>query len=1019
MKSLHYSFVFFILVHHTISLGSCDDISFSLCWMSKDNAIERQNGNIWLNVTALVSIRKLGKVTTLTVSPGIENKLRLQYGGSVQSWTFTISPRTKLTKIRGQQKPVKLPTNTTKAFLDLLTPTEVFACENGTIFFHQDDNFFLALGHSTRLPVKLESRRPTTLLVSWVPNLPDVFSTHSVTLYHVELDSYNTHSTDTTSHSHYRFSALESCSPYVACVEIADTQSFTCIATITDPDIPKDFDVISWNTSSISLAWDCPLNRKYSLFLLTTFFLNGTDHVIKEVALWQKQENFVFSLSDLQPCTRVKFGLQTVCQAGMESRYSKMVMNEGNSVHSTIKALRQTSFGPHNYTLSWEVKNISSISMFRVYNDEVLQNTTLVTEYTVGGLQPCTSYQAKVEALCGDGVLMSAKTVTAQTEPGGVSDLRYRSNDSTALWTPSISQQVAVAFIYVLSMETGAPVQSSRVYTPELHLGGLENGETYLLDVWEECDGQWESAPSNLWFTAANSSSELHPRAAEHAEDHEILLDFDMGLTIVVPWSLPEDLQDDESEARAKMVQIYINKLQELLEGFDQPVRIDSVNFEPANEPDKTEVLFMSFDASKGKEDVPLSVKDQLDYISSLNTTDFTVKDGVIYWDGPDLCASDPTLCPRNSLCINTLGSYSCVCQDGFYDTSPFTQRPVASHPVCKESGLFSQCLDKLMTGTIAKSYLTSRIGGEVELKLNDGRCVVNETEFLYYFSTSRKSSECGTERQVNDTHIKYQNTLTVTLTKEHTISRRDLKVVWKCIYPRHYVRNAQVRVDMEWLSSVSLVEFNSSLQLGLTMTLFEDESYTNSYRDSIEMGLEDTLFFQVDLQTNGSFASDVVLQVESCWSTESSDPQDTVQGVLLQHSCPVDKTFQWLPVSGLAQRSRFSIQMFTMPKGLSLYFHCLVNICGHDEDCTKNCTSQERTRRSVSKLDRGRKRAGVVSAGPLVVNTRKSVKPSNWTEHMTVISIVAGSVGLLGVTMLSVSATKAIMAYYEQLRQK
>ena len=76
---------------------------------------------------------------------------------------------------------------------------------------------------------------------------------------------------------------------------------------------------------------------------------------------------------------------------------------------------------------------------------------------------------------------------------------------------------------------------------------------------------------------------------------------------------------------------------------------------------------------------------------------------------------------------------------------------------------------------------------------------------------------------------------------------------------------------------------FNSSLQLGLTMTLHADESYTDSYRDAITMGPEDTLFSQVALQTNNSFASDVLLRVESCWTTESPDHQDTVQGVLLQ----------------------------------------------------------------------------------------------------------------------------------------
>lgn len=52
----------------------------------------RQNANIWLNSTALKSIRKVGKVTSLTVSPGVENKLSLQYGGSIQAWTLRVTP---------------------------------------------------------------------------------------------------------------------------------------------------------------------------------------------------------------------------------------------------------------------------------------------------------------------------------------------------------------------------------------------------------------------------------------------------------------------------------------------------------------------------------------------------------------------------------------------------------------------------------------------------------------------------------------------------------------------------------------------------------------------------------------------------------------------------------------------------------------------------------------------------------------------------------------------------------------
>lgn len=66
-------------------------------------------------------------------------------------------------------------------------------------------------------------------------------------------------------------------------------------------------------------------------------------------------------------------------------------------------------------------------------------------------------------------------------------------------------------------------------------------------------------------------------------------------------------------------------------------------------------------------------------------------------------------------------------------------------------------------------------------------------------------------------------------------------------------------------------------------MTLYTNESYTHQYTSVVQLESEDVLFFQVALQTNNTFASDVLLQVDSCWATESKHPDDAVQGVLLQ----------------------------------------------------------------------------------------------------------------------------------------
>lgn len=55
-----------------------------------------------------------------------------------------------------------------------------------------------------------------------------------------------------------------------------------------------------------------------------------------------------------------------------------------------------------------------------------------------------------------------------------------------------------------------------------------------------------------------------------------------------------------------------------------------------------------------------------------------------------------------------------------------------------------------MATSGIAKPYLTSYVGGKVDVKLNDGHCAVNESEMFYFFRASRKASECGTERRVS-----------------------------------------------------------------------------------------------------------------------------------------------------------------------------------------------------------------------------------------------------------------------------
>ncbi|XP_055081739.1 uncharacterized protein LOC129456703 [Periophthalmus magnuspinnatus] len=548
-----------LLLPLSISLGRCSDISFSICWFNKNHGLESQNYIIWLNGTVVGSISKAEKLTSLTVYPGVENKLTLQYEQASITWAFTLIQRTKHTKIKGTVKPTVQPSRATQSFLHRLGPSEVFACENSTLFFHQEDDFFLAIGYTRRLPLKLESRSSSMLLLSWGDPLPPsaLVTAHSVLLYGSELTSFSLQRWETTTHPHHRFTALDSCSVYVACVEIPGAHSLTCLSTITDPDEPRDLHVSSVNSSSLSVSWDCPLNRRYSVFLLTVYHHSSLSPLtpVEEQRLWV-QEPQQWTLSDLPPCARLSFGVQTVCVSGAETRYSPEINHKGNSDQSDILTLAQSSSGPDWYSVSWEVSQLSSVSRFRVSHDAEEQGSTLNTSFTVRGLQPCHTHSVTVEALCGEGTVMDAQTIQVHTVPRGVSELQFLPNESAAVWSPG-SEGPGVSFMFELSQADGGKVLwSGRVWEPHLPLSALQGVLSYRLSVWEQCEGPGSSHRTTLEFKSENSTT-LQPRGRPVRPSFNKPREPNNIIGLVVPWTLPEELQDKTSESWAQMTKIF------------------------------------------------------------------------------------------------------------------------------------------------------------------------------------------------------------------------------------------------------------------------------------------------------------------------------------------------------------------------------------------------------------------------------------------------------------------------------
>lgn len=86
-------------------------------------------------------------------------------------------------------------------------------------------------GYTARPTVTLQFTSSSMLMVSWIEG--GDLSISRTTLYQAQLDTYTSLNMDTTTNNHYSFTALESCSSYVACVEIAGTQSLTCLPAVT------------------------------------------------------------------------------------------------------------------------------------------------------------------------------------------------------------------------------------------------------------------------------------------------------------------------------------------------------------------------------------------------------------------------------------------------------------------------------------------------------------------------------------------------------------------------------------------------------------------------------------------------------------------------------------------------------------------------------------------------------------------------------------------------------------------
>ncbi|XP_023141182.2 alpha-tectorin [Amphiprion ocellaris] len=257
------------------------------------------------------------------------------------------------------------------------------------------------------------------------------------------------------------------------------------------------------------------------------------------------------------------------------------------------------------------------------------------------------------------------------------------------------------------------------------------------------------------------------------------------------------------------------------------------------------------------------------------------------------------------------------------------------------------------------------------DLHLNDPECRGVEVGDDYVFSIKTNLSDCGTIMASDDTYIMFINTIHNNLSD--IITRNYINITFVCRYPINYMVQQpnggnMIRVDVRTIT-LNTEDGNFSV----SMLLYKDKAFEDRWTTVPSLTLDDNIFVKVFM-----IPAHLMLRMERCWATPTSDPYSNIQYTFIRDSCPVLTNEQTLSVlkNGQGAEALFRIQMFKFVGSsyTNVFLHCNVQIChGGSGLCQPNCSSEDglvRTRRDIPL-------SHTVSYGPIRRLLNDSEKPN------------------------------------------
>ncbi|XP_015251460.1 PREDICTED: pancreatic secretory granule membrane major glycoprotein GP2-like [Cyprinodon variegatus] len=235
------------------------------------------------------------------------------------------------------------------------------------------------------------------------------------------------------------------------------------------------------------------------------------------------------------------------------------------------------------------------------------------------------------------------------------------------------------------------------------------------------------------------------------------------------------------------------------------------------------------------------------------------------------------------------------------------------------------------------------------DLHLNDPECRGEEIGDDFVFSIRTNLSDCGTIMVSDETHIMFINTIHNNYSD--VITRNYINITFVCRYPINYMvqqpnSENMIRVDLR-----SIILSTEEGNFSVSMLLYKDEAFEDRWTTMPSLTLNENVFVKVFM-----IPAHLMLRLERCWATPTSDPYGNIQYTFIRDSCPVLANKQTLSVlkNGEGPEAMFRIQMFKFVGSSYTYvfLHCNVQICHSSPNvCKPNCTTADgflRIRRDI-----------------------------------------------------------------------